>query len=353
MKRDSKHFLEELLSTPGVSGFEQPVQALVRERLKGCCDDLRTDVNGNVIASRNADAALRVLLDGHVDEIGLMLSHVDEQGFLYFRPVGGVNATLTQGERVIVHNDRGDVAGVIGVKPIHLVDQSDRGKMTAKFEQQWIDIGARDRKDALKAVAIGDCVSFNTRMTELRNNLVSGRGMDDRVGVFCVVEALRRLKEKKLDTALFVCSSVQEELGLKGAKLSAFDIDPHVGIAVDVTFAGDCPDTDKKIVGEIAVGKGPVLGRGPSFNPVLGRLIESAAEKRRIPYQVQADSGRGGTNAHAFQISRAGVAAALISAANRYTHSPAEIVSLDDLERIVDLLAATVLAMKREMDFTP
>ena len=353
MKRDAKKFLEALLNTPSVSGYEQPGQTLVRERLKGFCDDLRTDVNGNVIAVRNASAPLRVLLDGHADEIGLMINHIDDKGYIYVVGVGGVNATLTQGERVVIHNKRGDVPGVIGTKPIHLIDAEERGKMKAKLSQQWIDIGAKDRKDADKAVAIGDYISFNTRMTDLRNSLITSRAMDDRVGVFCVVEAMRRLKARKLNVALYVVSSVQEEVGLKGAKVSAFGIDPHVGIAVDVTFAADCPDVEKKIVGEVAVGKGPVLARGPSFNPVLQKLIESTAKKGRIPHQIAADSGRGGTNAHAFQLVRAGVAAGLISIPSRYIHSPAEIVSLDDLDRTVDLLVAAVLAMKRKMDFTP
>jgi len=353
MRRDAKEFLENLLNTPSVSGFEQRGQALVRERLKGCYDDLRTDVSGNVIASRNTNAALRVLLDGHADEIGLMVNHIEDKGYIYFVPVGGVNATLTEGERVLVHGKSGEIPGVIGTKPIHLIDPSERGKQTAKFQNQWIDIGAKDRKDAEKVVAVGDAVSFDTRMRELRNRLVTCRGMDDRVGVFCIVEAMRRLKNEKLNVALYVVSSVQEELGLRGAKVTAFGIDPHVGIAVDVGFAADYPEMDKKIVGEVSVGKGPVLARGPSFNPVLAKHIESAARKKRISLQYQADPGRGGTNAHAFQLNRAGVAAALISVPNRYMHSPAETVSLDDLDRTVDLLAAAVAAMKSKMDFTP
>jgi endoglucanase len=353
MKTDSKRFLEDLLNTPGVAGFEQPVQAVVRDRLRGACDEARTDVAGNVIAGRNAGAPFRVLLDGHVDEIGLMVNHVDEKGFINFVSVGGVNAALTQGDRVTIHDERGDVPGVIGVKPIHLIDPEDRGKVKAKFEQQWIDIGAKDRKDALRVVAIGDSITFDVKMVELRNGLVSCRGMDDRVGVFCVVEAMRRLKGQKLGLALFVCSSVQEELGLKGARVSAFGIDPHVGIAVDVGFASDFPDVDKKVLGDIALGKGPIIARGPTYNPVLVRLIEATAKKKRIPYQVQADPGRGGTNAAAFQLNRAGAAAGLVSVPNRYMHSCAEVVSLEDLDNVVELLAQTVLAIKPGVSFTP
>jgi len=352
MKKDSKDFLRALLDTPGVSGFEQPVQEVVRKRLKGQCDGLRTDVNGNVIASLNAKASFRVLLDGHADEIGLMVSHIDDKGFLYFVSVGGVNAALTQGERVVVHGASGDVTGVIGTKPIHLVEPEDRGK-AAKLEKQWVDIGAKDRADAEKAVAIGDSITFDTKMADLRNGLATSRAMDNRVGVFCVVEAARRLSGKKLDVALYVVSSVQEELGLRGAKMTAFGIDPHIGIAVDVGFAADYPEIDKKMVGEMALGKGPALTRGPSFNPRLYRYLEKTARKQKIPFQIQAEAPRGGTNAHAFQLNRAGAASALISIPNRYMHSVAEVCSLDDLDNCVELLTHAVLGMDSRMDLTP
>ena len=352
MKRDAKDFLRSLLDTPSASGFEQPVQDLVRQRVKDHCDEVRTDVNGNVIASLNSQAPFRLMLDGHADEIGLLISHIDEKGFLYFRSLGGVNAALTQGERVTVHSDSGDVPGVIGAKPIHLIDPGMRGK-PEKLEKQWIDIGAKDRKDAEKAVSIGDSVTFNTRMVELRNGLATSRAMDNRVGVFCVVEALRAVEGKEVQVALHVVSSVQEELGLRGAKLSAFGIDPHAGIAVDVGFASDYPDIDKKMVGETECGKGPCLTRGPSFSRRFCRLIEDVAKKKRLPYQVQAEAPRGGTDGHAIQLNRAGVAAALLSIPNRYMHSPAEICALDDLDNAVKLLAAVIQEMKPDMDFTP
>lgn len=352
MKQDAKEFLQKLLDTPSVSGFEQPVQALVRERVKGFCDDVHTDVHGNVIARRNADAPFRFMLDGHADEIGLMVSHIDEKGFLYFLAVGGVNAALTPGERVVVHGEKGDVQGVVGTKPIHLIDPQDRGK-PAKIEKQWIDIGAKDRDDALKAVAVGDAVSFNTQMAELRNGLATSRAMDNRVGVFCVVEALRALGTKDVGVALFVVSSVQEELGLRGAKTTAFGIDPHAGIAVDVGFSSDCPEVDKHMVGDVACGKGPILTRGPSLNRALYRHLEKTARSKRIPFQVQAEAPRGGTNAHAMQLNRSGVAAALLSIPNRYMHSNAEICSLRDIDNAVKLLAATVEGMGKGLELAP
>lgn len=352
MKRDAKDFLRDLLDTPSASGFEQPVQQIVRERVKGYCDEVRTDVSGNVIASLNAEAPFRVMLDGHADEIGLLVSHIDDKGFLYFRSLGGVNSALTQGERVTVHSDSGEIPGVIGAKPIHLIDPDQRGK-AEKLEKQWIDIGAKDREDAEKAVSIGDSVTFNTKMVELRNGLATSRAMDNRVGVFCVVEALRAVAKKDVRVALYVVSSVQEELGLRGAKLSAFGIEPHAGIAVDVGFASDYPEIDKKMVGETECGKGPCLTRGPSFSRRFCRLIEDVAKRKRLPYQIQAEAPRGGTNAHAMQLNRAGVAAALLSIPNRYMHSPVEVCSLGDLDNAVKLLAAVILEMEPDMDFTP
>jgi len=244
------------------------------------------------------------------------------------------------------------VQGVIGKKAIHLMEKDDVGK-ALKIKECWIDIGARDRKDALKAVAIGDPITIRRKFTELRNGLVAARAFDDRVGTWTVVETMRRIRRMKLRCTVYGVSTVQEELGLRGARTSAFGIDPHVGIAVDLGFASDWPGAEKKVIGEIFCGKGAILHRGANINPVLARLMERTAKRKRIPFQMQAEPRATGTDANVMQINRAGAAAALVSVPNRYMHTPVEVVSLKDLDHTVALLAATIAELKPGMDFTP
>ena len=245
MRKESLAFLEELLGVPSPSGFEQPAQKVVRKYLAGVADEVKTDVHGNVIACLNPGAATRVMLAGHVDEIGLMVTHVTEKGYIYFASIGGVDPALVPGQRVHVHGRKGDVLGVVGKKPIHHMDEEDR-KRVPKMRDLWIDIGAKDRKDALKRIAIGDPVTFTVGFDRLLNGLVVARGFDDRIGAFVVADTIRTLAEKKPRVAVYGVSTVQEEIGLRGARTSAFGIDPHAGIAVDVGFATDAPDSDQK-----------------------------------------------------------------------------------------------------------
>ena len=352
MERSSLEFLRKLIETPSPSGFEQPAQKLIRERLKDAADEVRTDVHGNVIAVKNPDAPLRVMLAGHCDEIGLMITHVDEKGYLFFSVIGGLDPSVLVGQRVEIHSARGQVDGVIGRKAVHLMEADERGK-PLKVKDCWVDIGAKDRKDALKAVAIGDPITISRRFFQLRNQLFSGRGLDDRVGAWTMVETMRRLRNLKLGCAVYGVSTVQEELGLRGARTAAFGIEPHAGIAIDVGFASDHPDVEKKIVGDISLGKGPILHRGGNINPVLASLLESAARKARIPFQMQAAPGATGTDANAIQINRAGAAAALVSVPNRYMHTPVEVCSLKDLDNCVNLLVAVLREMKPSQKFIP
>jgi len=353
MNRDALAFLRKLVESPSPSGFEQPAQKLVRERLRDVVDELRTDVHGNVIAVLNPKAPFRVMLAGHCDEIGLMVNHIDEKGFIFFAAIGGVDLAVLSGQRVAILNRKGAVPGVIGRKPIHLLKPEERTKPDLKIEQFWIDIGAKDRKDALRAVEIGDPIVIERRFTELRNGFVSARGFDDRVGAWTVVETMRCVSRMKLRCAVYGVSTVQEEVGLRGARTSAFGIDPHVGIAVDVGFASDDPGSEKKVTGEVALGKGPILHRGPNINPRLAELMERIARRKRIPFQMQAEPRATGTDANPMQIARSGAATALVSIPNRYMHTPVEVVALKDLDNAVNLLAAVVAELAPSVDLTP
>lgn len=352
MQKESLRFLRDLISIPSPSGFEAGVQAVVRRRMQTYCDETRLDVHGNAIGIINPQAPIRIMLAGHCDEIGLMIMHIDDKGFLYFSTVGGVDPQVLISQRVKVHSRKGSVFGVIGRKPVHLMD-SEEARKPLKFHELWIDIGAKDKKDARKYVSVGDYATIEGGLVEMKNDLVAGRGFDDRVGSFVVVETLRRLKGRKLKVAVFGVSTVQEEIGLRGARTSAFGIDPHIGIAIDVGLATDYPGGEPKITGECVMGKGVLLHRGPNINPVLEAMIENTAKKTRIPYQVTPEPRATGTDANAIQINKSGVAVALLSIPNRYMHTSVELVSLKDLDNASKLLAEFIAGLGGRLDFVP
>lgn len=352
MEPRPKQFLLDLLDAPGPSGYEQPVQAVVRRYVAEVADEVRTDVHGNVIAAVNPGGVRRVLMAGHGDQIGLVVTHVDERGFLYTTPVGGWDPQQLIGQRMTVWTRGGAVPAVIARKPIHLLKAEERDKVV-KLEEMWLDIGARDRADAASAVRIGDPVTLELGCQELRNGLVNAPGMDDVCGVWVVMEALRRAAPLGPRCALHAVSTVQEELGTRGAQTSAFGVDPHVGIAVDVTHATDCPTIDPRQEGDVKLGGGPVLDRGPIVNPRLFDALLDTAVSKQIPHQLVAHGRSTGTDANALQLVRAGVVTGLISIPNRYMHSAVETVALDDLDRAADLLAAFVAGLTGAEDYTP
>ncbi len=352
MKKESLEFLRAMLNTPSPSGYEMGIQGLVRTRMKDSCDEVRTDVHGNVIGVINPQAPFRVMLAGHVDECGYMIVHIDEKGFAYFTCVGGTDPVIAIGQRVRIHGRKGSILGVIGKKPIHLTEMEDRGK-PSKFHELWMDIGAKDLKDAEKRIAVGDYATIDTGFEELPNELVVARAFDDRAGAFVMIETLRRLKGRPLKVGVYGVATVQEEIGLRGATTSAYSVNPNVGIALDVGFASDCPGHDVRRIGIAKLGKGPQLHRGPNINPILGDLLEETARQAKIPIQIGAEPRATPTDANVIQLSRGGVAAALMSIPTRYIHSPVEILSLTDLENASRLLALFIESLDGTEDFTP
>jgi tetrahedral aminopeptidase len=345
-------FFKKLLETPSPSGYERPVQDLVRRYVSDFADRVTTDLHGNVIAAKNPDAPLRVMLAGHCDQIGMLVQHIDAEGYLYVQTIGGWDPQQLVGQRMTVWTDGGPIPGVISRKAIHLLNEEER-KQVVKLKDMWLDIGAKDKAEAEELAKIGDPITLQLGFQPMRNNLANSPGMDDKTGLWVCIEALRRASQKKLNCALFAVSTVQEEIGLRGAQTSAFGIDPQVGIAVDVTHATDCPTVDKKQEGDVALGKGPVIYRGPNMNPqVVTRLIDTA-KASEIPFQLAASGRATGTDANAIQISRAGVAAGLVSIPNRYMHSAVEMISLDDIDRAADLLANFAIGLTGNDDFTP
>ena len=287
MREESLKFLKELLQAPSPSGYEQPAQRIFRAYIEPFAK-VSGDVMGNVYGciSGSSQECPRVMLVGHSDEIGLQIRYIDDKGFLWFSAIGGVDPHLTPGLSVNIHSKNGTVRGVIGKKPIHLMDTKDR-ETVVKLELQYIDIGASDKKEAQKLVRVGDAVTFESAFTRLHGDRVASRGFDDKAGCFVVAEVLRLVAAsgKKPAVELYGVSSVQEEIGLRGGTTSCYTINPDVGICVEVDFATDQPDVEKKHNGEVSLGKGPILARGANINPHLFELLSKTASSEKIAVQ--------------------------------------------------------------------
>lgn len=347
-------FFRELIEAPSPSGFEQPAQRVIRRALEGVADELRTDVLGNVIATVNGPAgAPRLMLAGHCDEIGFMVKYIDERGFLFFAPIGGIDPHLVPGQRVTVHTAAGPLAGVVGRRPIHQLETAERDKVMP-FKSQFIDIGAADRAAAQALVAIGDPVTFAVGVERLLGTRIASRAFDDKIGAYVVAQVLREVRRRgDQQVTLVGVSTVQEEVGLRGGTASAYGVRPDLGIAVEVGFASDYPDADHKHAGEIRLGQGPIIARGPNINPALFELLVATAREEEIPFQVIGIPRATGTDANVIQLNRGGVATALVSVPLRYMHTPAELLDLDDLQRAVQLLAALCARITPEQSFVP
>lgn len=352
MDSSSLDFLRKLITTSSPSGFEEEVQRIFLERIREKVDKSYKDVHGNAFGVIHPDRVPRVMLAGHCDEVGLMVEYVNDQGYIHFSAVGGVDPHVTAGTRVLIHTSSGPIPGVVGKKPIHLMEEKDRQKVV-KIEEQWIDIGARTKEEVLQLVNIGDPITFDVGFYSLLGTRVAGKGFDDKVGVFVVAETLCRVNREKLRCGVYGVSTVQEELGLRGARTSAFGIAPHIGIAIDVTFASDCPDVDKRKVGDVALGKGPVIARGPNVNPKIFQRLVEVAKAHGIPYQVQAEPRATGTDANAIQVTREGVVTGLIGIPNRYMHTPSEIIDIEDVENAIQLLVLFLESLTGEEAWIP
>lgn len=352
MRKESYEFLKTIQETPSPSGFEQAVQRVVRRRMKRFADSIETDVHGNVIAGLNPKGSPRVMLAGHCDQIGMMVKYVDDHGYIFFSAIGGIDPSVVPGSRVVVHTESGPVDGVIGRKPVHVLKPEERGAKV-ELREMWVDVGAKDKKEAQQVVRIGDPITFRLEMVHLGRDLVTSPAFDNKCGTFVAMEALRLCSVKKIRCALFAVSTVQEEVGLRGARTSCFGVDPQVGIAVDVTHATDYPDIDKRVNGDIKVGSGPTIARGANINPKLEALLAETARAKKIPFQTAGEPGATGTDANVMQLSRSGVATALIGIPNRYMHTQVEVVGTSDLEAAAKLVAETVARINRRTSFIP
>ncbi len=351
MRDASYEFLRNLLSTPGPSGNEGAAAKVWRMEAAEFAEEVRGDRMGNSFATLNAGGAPRVMLSGHIDEIGLMITHVDKEGLLRFQGVGGWDPQVLVGQRVLVQTQNGEVPGVIGKKAIHLMEAEERKKVS-QIKNLWIDIGAKDGDEAKERVRVGDVGVIDQGLLELPNGRIASRSLDNRMGAFVTLEALRLLSEEDgLAAEVVAVASVQEEIGLYGARGAAFGLDPDAAIAVDVTHATDTPGVSKDEHGDHSLGSGPVITRATNLSPVVTDGLVAAAEEEGIAYTLEADSRSTSTDADAIQFTRAGIATGLVSVPNRYMHSPNEIVALEDLENCAKLIAAYVKNLDEGTNF--
>jgi putative aminopeptidase FrvX len=350
-------FLERLLDAAGPSGFEVRAARVWREEAETFADEVRVDVNGNSFATVNPAGSPRVMLAGHVDEIGLQITHIDGQGFLYVAEIGGWDPQVLVGQRVSILTSSGAVTGVIGKKAIHLIEQDERSK-ASKTKSLWVDVGASSKKDVAKlGIRVGDPMVLAQGMVRLGKDRIASRAIDNRIGAYVVLEAVRLLAKgkKKPRACATAVATVQEEIGYSGggARTSAYALEPQVAIVVDVTFSTDVPDVDKKELGEHELGGGPVLSRGSASHASVFELLTEVAAAEGIPYTVQAAPKATRTDADGIYLTRQGVPTGVVSIPNRYMHSPNEIVSMKDVRNAAELIAAFVRKLGPETDFTP
>lgn len=344
MQKPDFDLLQKLVAAPTPTGFESNGMKLLADSIKDDVPDLSIDRHGNLRGRINAGAPIRVMLEGHCDEIGFIVQYIDDDGFLYVSQLGGVTAPSVASERIVLLGPKGPVYGVFGLRPPHLLSAKERDSAApARLQDIAVDIGAKSREDALSAVEIGTPAVVDSGWHPLLGNRVACRGFDNRIGVFAVFQAAKRLAHEKLNVELNVVASVQEEIGLVGGVTTAYDINPQIGFCVDVTFAtDDAKKEDRKVCGDIRIGGGPVLGVGPTYHRKVVAIAEAAAAREKIPVQRRA-CGRGtGTCAWAMRLSRSGAAVSQVSIPLRYMHSPCEVISLDDASRTIDLLVAAI-----------
>ncbi|MDS0283216.1 M42 family peptidase [Haloarcula onubensis] len=331
-----RQFLEELLSTPGPSGYEADSQRVWVDYVSEFADEVRTDDYGNAVATLSGGDT-EVALAGHGDEIGFIVRDLTDDGFVRLGRIGGSDKTVSRGQHVTVHTADGPVDGVVGQTAIHLRENGDDD--VPDVAEQHVDVGATDGDELADLVDRGDPITFQQTVTELENGRLSARGMDNRIGVWAAAEGLRRAAEQGVEATVHAVSTVQEEVGLQGAKMVGFGLDPDVAIAADVTHATDSPDSPGKRSTGVELGGGPVVSRGSTNHPVVVEALRETGEDADVDVQLQATGIRTGTDADAFYTSRGGIPSVNVGLPNRYMHTPVEVIDEGDLVGLADLLA--------------
>lgn len=354
MPSENVAFLRTLLTSPGPSGYEEQPSAAWREFVQAFADSVDRDNLGNSYALVNGtgNGDFTVVIEGHIDEIGFIITHIDDNGFLWFDRIGGWDDQVVVGQRILIRTEGQLVRGVIGKKAAHLLEPADRER-PSKLKELWIDIGAKDKAEAQEKVAVGDPAVIDASPLEITDDLWASRSMDNRTGAYVAARTAQILAADRPTVNVVAVAATQEEIGLVGATTLSWHIKPRVAIALDVTHATDYPGADKKGDNDITLGGGPVLGRGSSVNPRVFAALKDAAKRIDQEVRVQASGLRTGTDADNIIRSGANIAVGLVSIPNRYMHSPSEMVSLSDLEAAAQVIAEFVRSVTSDSDFRP
>ncbi len=351
----SLEFLEKLISTPSPTGYEAEGQKIWKEYISQFSDKTESDAYGSALARLTVSNDVpTIMLEAHADEIGMVVQYISDDGFITLNKLGGSDSTIARAKRVNIFNKRGRVSGVIGNTAIHLQETKNGGGKQPGWKDIFVDIGVSSKEEALELVQVGDPVIFTDEFEMLNDQIITGRALDNRIGGFAIAEAMKIIKKNRKDLKVNVLAlnSVQEEIGGFGARMMAYRHMPDAAIVTDVTHATDTPGINQKEHGAVKLGEGPTVQHGGANHIALVALIEKVAAEKQIAIQHEATSIRTGTDTDSIFFQRTGIPSALISLPLRYMHSPVETASLKDLEGLIELMAASVLAMTPDQVFT-
>lgn len=353
-KKSSKQFLEDLLITPSPTGFEKEGVRVWKDYVEQFSDEVVTDAYGSAAGKINTSGDVAtVLLEAHCDEIGMVIQHISDQGFVYVNKLGGSDSTIARAKKVFIHNKRGRVVGVTGNTAIHLQDSKNGGGKQPAWKDIYVDIGVNSKEEALELVQVGDPITYSSDIEFLNEDILTGRALDNRIGGYIIAEAMRKISERKKDLKVNVIAlnSVQEEVGGFGARMMSYRFMPDVALVTDVTHATDTPGIDQKEHGTVEMGKGPAIQHGGANHPKVVDFLEEVCKKAKIDVQHEATSVRTGTDTDSIFYQQTGIPSALISLPLRYMHSPVETCNMDDVEDLINIMVEAVLAMRPDQTF--
>ncbi|MFY0685479.1 MAG: M20/M25/M40 family metallo-hydrolase [Balneola sp.] len=353
-KKSSNQFLEDLLITPSPTGFEKAGVQVWKEYVEEFSDEVVTDAYGSAAGKINTSGDVAtVLLEAHCDEIGMVIQHISDQGFIYVNKLGGSDSTIARAKKVFIHNKRGRVVGVTGNTAIHLQSTKNGGGKQPSWKDIYVDIGVSSKEEALELVQVGDPITYSSDLEFLNDDILTGRALDNRIGGYIIAEAMKRISERRKDLKVNVIAlnSVQEEVGGFGARMMSYRFMPDVAIVTDVTHATDTPGIDQKEHGTVEMGNGPAVQHGGANHPKVVDFIEEVCKKAKIDVQHEATSVRTGTDTDSIFYQQTGIPSALISLPLRYMHSPVETCNMDDVEDLINVMVEAVLAMRPDQTF--
>lgn len=353
-KKKERDFLEELLITPSPTGYEKEGVKVWKNYVDQFADEVVTDAYGSCAAKINMSGDVAtVMLEAHCDEIGMVVQHINEQGFVYVNKLGGSDSTIARAKKVYIHNKRGRVVGVTGNTAIHLQNNKNGGGKQPSWKDIYVDIGVSSKEEALELVQIGDPITYATDTEFLNDDMLSARALDNRIGGYIIAEALRKISEQKKDLKVNVIAlnSIQEEVGGFGSRMMSYRFMPDAALVTDVTHATDTPGIDQKEHGTVELGKGPTVQHGGANHPKLVEFLEDVCEKNKIEIQHEATSVRTGTDTDSIFYQQTGIPSALISLPLRYMHSPVEICFMKDVDDLIDIMVKAVLSMRPDQTF--